>query len=83
MARIPLSVSGRYYNIMRAGPDGWFHSLLKRLFAFNYVCVCVCVCPCRLEEGIVCPGAEVMDSCEPPYGFWESNPGPLEGQPEL
>jgi hypothetical protein len=25
----------------------------------------------------------ITDGCEPPYGFWELNSGPLEGQPVL
>lgn len=34
--------------------------------------------PWRLEEGIGCPGPGVTDVCEPPFGFKELNPGPLE-----
>ena len=29
------------------------------------------------------PGTGVTDSCELPYGYWESNPSPLEEQPVL
>ncbi|EGW01477.1 E3 ubiquitin-protein ligase NEDD4 [Cricetulus griseus] len=25
----------------------------------------------------------IIDGCEPPYGCWELNPGPLEEQPVL
>ena len=39
------------------------------------------LCPQRPEEGAGSPGARVTDSCEPPCGGWELNPGPLEEQP--
>lgn len=29
----------------------------------------------RPEEGIVFPGTEVTDGCEPPHGCWEAEPG--------
>lgn len=32
-------------------------------------------------EGVVSPGTGVMDGFEPPWGRWESNPGPLQEQP--
>jgi hypothetical protein len=35
-------------------------------------------CPWRPEEGVGSPAARVTDSC----GCWESNPDPLEEQPE-
>ena len=35
----------------------------------------------RPEDGIGSLGTEVTDGCELPCGFWESNLGPLEGQP--
>lgn len=28
-------------------------------------------------------GTEVINSCEPPHGCWESNPDPLHQQPAL
>ena len=37
----------------------------------------------RLEEGIRSPGSGVTDGCEPPCGYGELNPGPLEEQPVL
>jgi hypothetical protein len=37
----------------------------------------------RPNEGIRSPGAGVTDCGELPYGFWESNPGPLQKQPVL
>ena len=33
-------------------------------------------CQRRSEEGIRSPGTGVMDSCEAPCRFWESNPVP-------
>ena len=35
------------------------------------------------SEGVRFPGAAVTDGCEQTCGCWESNLGPLEGQPEL
>ena len=29
------------------------------------------------------PGTRITDVCEPPYGYRELNPGPLEDQPVL
>jgi hypothetical protein len=29
------------------------------------------------------PGTGDTDSCEPPYGYWEVNPDPLDEQPGL
>lgn len=41
-------------------------------FACMYVCAPhVCLCPQRSEEGITCPGTEVIDECELPYGWWD------------
>ena len=40
-------------------------------------------CLWRPEEGIRSPGTGVTDGCEPPYGYWESNLGPLEEQQVL
>ena len=34
--------------------------------------------PWRPEEGIRSPATGVTDDCEPPYGFWELNAGPLK-----
>lgn len=64
---------------------------LVRLVASVIVCVClfhlrVCQhhvhawCPWGLEEGVGRSGAGVIDSCEPPHGCWEPNPGPLQEQ---
>ncbi|XP_038177019.1 E3 ubiquitin-protein ligase NEDD4 isoform X7 [Arvicola amphibius] len=35
-------------------------------------------CLDKTEEGVGSPGSEVTDSCEPPCGCWELNPGSLE-----
>ena len=40
-------------------------------------------CPQRLEEGIKFPETGFMDGSEPPHGFWELNPGPLQEQQTL
>ena len=36
-------------------------------------------CQCRQGpgEGIMCLGTGAMDDCEPPWGCWELNLGPL------
>lgn len=36
--------------------------------------------PKRLKEDFRSPETGIIDSCEPPYGPWDSNPGPLEVQ---
>lgn len=39
----------------------------------------VCVphtCTTRPEKGIGYPGTVAADGCEPPRGYWKSNPGP-------
>ena len=40
-------------------------------------------CLWRSEDGIRSPGSGVADSCEPPCGGWDLNPGPLEEQPVI
>lgn len=32
------------------------------------------------EEGIRSPGTGAIDSCEPPYGCWQQNTGPVQEQ---
>ncbi|KAL6083041.1 hypothetical protein STEG23_011297 [Scotinomys teguina] len=32
----------------------------------------------KSEESFRHPGTRVIDSCEPPCGFWELSPGPLQ-----
>ena len=32
----------------------------------------------NLCKGVRSPRTRVIDGCEPPYGCWELNPGPLE-----
>jgi hypothetical protein len=53
-------------------------------------CARVCVCvfalhvflvPSKIRSSIVAPRTRVIDDCEPPCGFWESNLCPLEEQP--
>jgi hypothetical protein len=62
------------------------------LKSYFYVCgflpgclctVCVPWCPKRPEEGVRSHGTGVRERCEPPWGCWESNLGPLEEQPVL
>lgn len=54
-----------------------------------YVCMNVCMyvqyvwCPKRPEEGVRSPGTGVTDCCESPYGYWETNTGPLQEQQVL
>lgn len=40
-------------------------------------------CPQRLEEGPGLLGSGVTDSFEPPSGFWEPNPTPMQKRPVL
>ena len=42
-----------------------------------------CLDPMETRKGMVSPGTGITDSCEPPCGRWELNPGPLEEQPVL
>lgn len=32
----------------------------------------------KSEEGVRSPGTWVPDDCEPPWGCWKLNPGPLQ-----
>lgn len=34
----------------------------------------------RLQEAIESPGTGVRKDSQPPYGFWEPNPGPLSAR---
>lgn len=56
----------------------------QRFFFFSlHLCVCMphlCRCLQRPEEGTRSPGAGVVGSWEPPYGFWEPNSDLLEEQ---
>ena len=40
-------------------------------------------CQRKSEDGVKYPGTGVTDGCEPLYGCWESNLGPLKEQPLL
>ena len=37
-----------------------------------------CTVPTKPEENIVSLGTRVTEGCEPPYGCWELNQGPLD-----
>lgn len=55
-------------------------------FSCMYVCIVYHKCvkyPQRPEEFIIFSGTAVMSVCEPPHGWWELNPCPLEDQPGL
>ena len=43
----------------------------------------VCLVTLEASKGFRSPGTGVIDSCEPPCGYWESNSGLLEEQPVL
>jgi hypothetical protein len=52
---------------------------------FMDICVClhvsvhdVYVVPSEVRSGLQKLGAGVTDSCEPPCGFWASDPSPLK-----
>ena len=50
---------------------------------FMGVLLVLCVCAwytLRLEEGVKSPGTKIKDTCEPPCGCWDLNPGPLQVQ---
>lgn len=50
-------------------------------FACVYSCVpSACLVSPESEGGVRAPGTGVIDSWEPPCGFWELNPGPLQEQ---
>jgi len=40
-------------------------------------------CMQRLQSDTELPGTGVTDGCEPPCGFWELNPSPLQEQQVL
>lgn len=50
-----------------------------------YVCLCAMwtQCPGMPEEDVGSIGTQVTNSCEPLYGRWELNLGPLEKEPVL
>jgi hypothetical protein len=54
--------------------------VLPECMSMCHVCV---QCPWGLKGGIRSPGTRVTDDFEAPYGFWDSNQGPLEEQPVL
>ena len=70
-----------------------FHLFLKKYF-FNWVYVCGCLvclyvlqhmhawCP-EARRACQVPDTGVTDGCEPPWGYWDSKPGPLREQPVL
>lgn len=49
----------------------------------SVLCMCT-LCVPGAQEGqkrtSITPGTGVTDGCEPPYGYWESNVGPLQEQ---
>lgn len=47
------------------------------------VSVCMCVSVYVIKRGIRSPGAGVTGHCEPPYGCWKLNSGPLQEQYKL
>lgn len=50
-------------------------------FACLFVCAPhVCLCPWQPEESMRSPGTGVTGGCEPSFGCFELNPGPLEEQ---
>ena len=49
-----------------------FRSKLNYHLKLLLVCMYICV----LIEGSQVPRTGVTDGCEPPYGYWELNPGP-------
>ena len=50
-------------------------------FMCSSVLACVSVCVSwRAEVGFRSPRSGVVDSCEPPCGYWELNPGSLQEQ---
>lgn len=42
-----------------------------------------CLEPTKVKRGYQSPGTGIVDSCELPCQYWESNPGPLQEQPVL
>lgn len=59
----------------------YLNIFVYRHFASMYVCVpSTCLAP---SEGVRAFGTRVTDGCEPSYGFWGPNPGPLQEQAAL
>lgn len=55
-----------------------------RSFACLHVCLCTMFMQCLLRlDDIQSPGIGVMNGCELPCGYWESNSGALEEYPVL
>ena len=48
-----------------------------------HVCLCTIFMlkPTEVRREIRSPGTRSTDGCEPPHGYWDSSPGPLEEQP--
>ena len=73
-------------------PKPFLYHFLKKIYIY-FTCTSVCLhvsqcvicihCPRSPEEGIMSLGTGVTTGCGPPRGCWESNPGPLDGQPVL
>jgi hypothetical protein len=53
--------------------EGIFNDLVILIVGALVFCLHPCVC-----EAVRSPETGVTDSCELPYGCWESKPGPLQ-----
>lgn len=53
------------------------------VFAYMYVCVPYMCLVVEVSRGHLLPWHWVADGCEPPYGHWQPNLGPLQEQPVL
>lgn len=64
----------------------YFHLLIFYFMHKGVLSACVSLCHVcawcswRSEVDIRSPGTEVMDSCEPLYGYWKLNPGSWQEQ---
>ena len=61
-------------------------TLFKVFLHYVYECsayLYVYRAPLKVRRGHWIPGTGVTDDCEPPYGCWEWNLGPLQEQPVL
>ena len=62
--------------------------LFLALYVFIYLLIACLhkmyiLCPKQPREGSRSPETGTTNGCEPPCGFWELKPGPLEEQPVL
>ena len=81
------SLSDIQYLTSQSLPGSWFtykarvffRCLDLLIFVYRHACApCVCLVCLEASEGHRIPwNSSAVDGCEPPGGFWETNPSPL------